>query len=138
MRLPIVIALCAFALAACESPDAGLDAHELRQAAHAFAGLSAESGLLAGQLAARNVTSQFASVHQQALGDESLKLSKRLAKPVPSGLRATHDSLASLNARFQSDVARIAQASARQDDLQRLRDSFLAMQAQAQALELAP
>jgi hypothetical protein len=135
MRLPIAIAICAFALAACEGPDAGLDAHELNQAAHQFASLSAEAGLLAEQVAVHSVTDRFASVHQQALGEESLNLSKQLAKPVPAGLRVAHDALATLNARFQIDVARIAQASAEPAELQRLRDSFRAMRAQAKALE---
>jgi hypothetical protein len=135
MRLPIVIVICAFVFAACEGPDAGLDAHELKQAARSVGNLSAEAGLLAQELAAHSVTSQFASVHQQALGEESLKLSKQLAKPVPAGLCAAHDPLAALNARFQTDVARIASAAARPDDLQRLRESFATIKAQAKALE---
>jgi len=135
MRLPIVIVICAIALAACESPDSELDPHELRRAQHGFTALSADAGLLAEQLASHNVSSHFASVHQQALGQESLKLSEQLAKPVPPGLRTAHDALAALNARFQIDVARIAQASANPSDLERLRDSFRAMKAQAAALE---
>src|SRR5438270_406817 len=135
MRLPIAIAICTFALAACERPDAGLDAHELKQAAHQLASLSAEADLLAAQVAVHSVTDAFASVQQQALGDESLALSKQLAKPVPLGLRAAHDSLAALNARFQIDVARIAQASAQAGGLEDLRLSFRAMRTQAKALE---
>jgi hypothetical protein len=135
MRLPIAIVVCAFALGACEGPDSGLDAHELKQAAHQVAALSAEAELLAAQVAVHSVTDRFASVHQQALGEESLKLSKQLAKPVPPGLRAGHDALATLNAQFQIDVARIAQASAQPADLARLRDSFRALRAQAKALE---
>jgi hypothetical protein len=135
MRLPIVIAICTFAFAACEGPDTQLDAHELRQAAHDLTSLSAEAGLLAEELSAHDVTSQFASVHQQGLGEESLKLSKQLAKPVPAGLRTAHDSLAALNARLQTDLARIAQASAQPDELRRLRETFLALSAQAKALE---
>jgi hypothetical protein len=135
MRLPLIIVICTFAFAACEGPDAGLDAHELKQAARSLGNLSAEAGLLAQQLAAHDVTSQFASVHQQALGEESLKLSKQLAKPVPAGLRAAHDPLAALNARFQTDVARIASAAAQPDDLQRLRESLRDINRQAKALE---
>jgi hypothetical protein len=135
MRLPIAIVVCAFALGACEGPDSGLDAHELTQAAHQVAALSAEAELLAAQVAVHSVTDRFASVHQQALGEESLKLSKQLAKPVPAGLRTAHDSLAALNARLQTDLARIAQASAQPDELRRLRETFLALSAQAKALE---
>jgi hypothetical protein len=135
MRLPIAIAICTFALAACAGPDSELDAHELKQAAHQLASLSAEADLLSGQVAVRSVTDGFASVQQQALGEESLKLSKQLAKPVPMGLRAAHDSLAALNARFQIDVARIAQASAQPDELEDLRHSFRTLRTQAKALE---
>jgi len=135
MRLPIVIFICAFALAACEGPDTELDPHELKRAQHGFTALSAEAGLLAEQLASHGVPSRFASVHQQALGEESLKLSRQLAKPVPPGLRTAHDKLASLNARFQIEVARIAQASSNTSDLERLRESFRDMKAQAAALE---
>jgi hypothetical protein len=131
MRLRLVIAICTFALAACDGPDS----HELKRAAHQLAGLSADAELLAAQVAAHSVTDRFASVHQQALGEESLTLSKQLAKPVPMGLRAAHDSLVALNARFQIDVARIAQASAQPDELEDLRRSFRALRTQAKALE---
>jgi hypothetical protein len=54
---------------------------------------------------------------------------------VPAGLRSLHDPLAALNARFQTDVARIAPSAARPDDLQRLEEAFRDMALQAKALE---
>jgi hypothetical protein len=135
MRSLAAIVACTFALAACEGPDAQLDAHGLKLAAHRFASLSAEAAVLAGQLADRRVTDGYASVHQQALGAESLALSGELAKPVPAATRQAHDALALLNARFQSDVSRLAQAAGQPDELARLRKSFEDLRDAAQSLE---
>lgn len=127
---------CALAatLAACDAPDTALAPKELQQTAKSLASLSAEAGLLAAHLAHHDVTPQFAAVHQQALGDESLKLSRKLARPVAVDQRTAHDALALLNTRFQTQVARVAQASAQPVELGRLQDEFRALKAQAGAL----
>lgn len=101
--------LAAACVAGCDTPRSQLDAHELQLAAKSLASLSAEAELLSRELAAQDVSAEFAWVHQQALADESLKLSRQLAKPVPPSLRAAHGTITALNARLLADVGRVAQ-----------------------------
>lgn len=139
MRLAnhLVAILFALAASACDSPRSPIDAHELGLAAKSLASLSTEAELLATELAAGSVTADFAWVHQQALADESLKVAKQLAKPVPPELRAAHEKISALNAQFQAEVTRIAQersapaqSAALQRDLQRLSGQAKSMEQQ--------
>lgn len=136
MRLPalLVAAASASLLGACESPRAGLDAHELSVAAQQVASLAGEAEWLAQQLRERRITSQMAWVHQQALGHDAVKVARDLAKPVPPELRARHDMLSQLDARVQAQVQRIAPASGDAAGLEALQREFHALAEQARPL----
>jgi hypothetical protein len=131
----LLAAVSAFALVACESPTAGLDAHELSVAAQQVTSLAGEAEWLAQQLRERSITSQMAWVHQQALGHDAVKVARDLAKPVPPELRAQHDLLSQLDARVQAQVQRIAPASGDVAELEALQREFRALADQARPLE---
>jgi hypothetical protein len=131
----VALLLCAAAAAGCDSPRTPLEAHELQQAAKSLGSLCAEAQLLSRELAAHSVTADFAWVHQQALAEESLKLSRQLAKPVPAPLRDAHEGMSALNARFLTDVTRIAQARGAPQQLAGLEQDLRRLAGEAQAME---
>jgi hypothetical protein len=140
MNLTARIALLLFAVAAasCDSPKSELDARELTSAAKSLASLSAEAQLLAREWGSGSVTMAFALVHQDALQQESLKVAKQLAKPVPDELRSARDRALELNSRLQTGLSQIAKAPARPAQLARLQQDFQRVEAEATALETRP
>jgi hypothetical protein len=121
--------------AACDSPRGQLETHDIAIAARSLVSLAAEAGMLSEQLALDNVSSDFAAVHQKALGEESLKIAKEVAKPVPDKLRETHQALAALNARFQTAITRVADAHGKPGELERLQLEFKELGARASPLK---
>jgi hypothetical protein len=140
MNLAARIALLLFAVAAasCDSPNSELDARELTSAAKSLASVSAEAQLLAREWGSGTVTMAFALVHQDALQQESLKLAKQLAKPVPDDLRSAQARALALNSRLQTDLGQIAKAPAQPARLARLEQDFQRVKAEAKALETPP
>lgn len=128
--------LCvALALGGCQSPTTPLDSHDLQVAAQQVASFAGEGEWLAQQLLERSVTANFASVHQQALGEDAAKVSHDLAtKPVPARLRDAQERIAQLNARVQVDVTRIADAQGHDGELEALRRDFHAIAGQARTM----
>jgi hypothetical protein len=121
--------------AGCDSPRSQLEAHDLEIAARTFASLAAEAGMLSDQLAHDHVSGDFAAVHQKALGEESLKIAKEVAKPVPDKLRESHQALTALNARFQTAITRVADAHGKAGELERLQREFQELGAEASAMK---
>ena len=133
-RTHLSIALAAFALAGCNAPTSFIEPHELGSAAQQVASLAGEAEWLAQQLREGSVTQNMAWVHQQAIGDDAVKIAERLAKPVPPELRATHEALAQLDTRLASQVSRIAPAAQHPDELAALEREFHILAAQAQPM----
>ena len=140
MNLAARIALLLFAVAAagCDSPKSELNARELTSAAKSLASLSAEAQLLAREWGSGSVTLAFALVHQDALQQESLKLAKQLAKPVPDDLRSAQERALALNSRLQTGLGQIAKAPAQPAQLARLEQDFQRVEAEAKSLEPRP
>jgi hypothetical protein len=134
----LAVLLFAATAVGCDSPRQQLDSHELALAAKSLASLSAEAELLVRQLGSGTVTVNFALVHQDALAQETLKLAKQLAKPVPDDLRSTHQRELAINGRLQSGLGQIATAPAQPARLARLEQRFHALRADARALEQQP
>jgi len=111
-----------------------MDAHELAVAAQQVESLAGEAQWLAQQLRARSVSAKMAWVHQQALGEDAAKVSRELVKPVPPGLRASYETVASLNAHLQMQVDRIAAAAGKPDELDALQRDFHDVAQRAQPL----
>jgi hypothetical protein len=130
----VIVVVGSLLAAACDSPRTELDAHDLGVAAQQVTSLASEAELLAQQLHARNVSADMAWVHQQALGDDALKVAKQLSKPVPRDMRAPYEKLSSLNARLQAKVMRIASATNAAGDLDALEREFHDIAAQARPL----
>src|SRR4051812_36921876 len=101
LRIALASCLCA-ALAACESPRTGVDDHDLATAAHHLESIAREAQWLAQQVEAHDVNLGMAWVHQQALGEDALDVSRDLAKPVPPRLRERHAQLVALAAQLQA------------------------------------
>jgi hypothetical protein len=138
-RAPLIVACIAAGLvAACGSPRAELAPEELDQAARQLASISSEAALLAGQLAGRAVTRNFAWVHQQALVDEAQQAARTLFKPVSPALRPRHERLVLLAARLEMTVDGIAPLAADRLQLAQLQRTLEGLRAQAAALEEAP
>jgi hypothetical protein len=133
-----MLLLVAAAAAGCDSPGKPLDAHELTLSAKTLASLSAEADLLTRQLGSGSVTPDFAQVHQDALQQESLKLARQLAKPVPDPLRSAHARALALNARLQTQLGQLTQARAQPAQLARLEQEFRRLKGEAKALEKLP
>jgi hypothetical protein len=132
---PFLLLGMALALGACESPTKPLDSHDLQIAAQQVASFAGEGEWLAQQLREGAVTASFASVHQQALGEDAAKVSRDLStKPVPASLRDAHGKLAQLNARVQVDVTRVAAADGHAEELEALQRDFRAIAGQARAM----
>lgn len=131
----LALLLCIAGAAGCSSPTTPLEPHELDMAAQRVASLSAEAQLLARQLGLHSVTASFAWVHQQALGQEALKVAEQMAKPVPTQLRSAYEGIAAVNARLQGKLEQIAQAEADPARLERLEQDFQQLGEQAKALE---
>jgi hypothetical protein len=126
--------LVAVALSACDSPKSFLEPHELAVAAQQVESLAGEAEWLAQQLRMRNVTANMVWVHQQALGEDAVKVARDIAKPVPPALRAQHEALSLLDARLQSQVTRIAPAADRDEELEALQREFHSLAAQARPM----
>jgi outer membrane murein-binding lipoprotein Lpp len=125
--LRIAVVVSSLLVAGCDSPRTELDAHDLAVAAQNLTSLAAEAEMLAQQLQARSLSADMAWVHQQALGEESLKVAQHLSKPVPRDLRAPYEKVASLNARLQTEVTRIASAANAPGELDALQREFHAI-----------
>jgi hypothetical protein len=142
MKICACLALlaCAASLAACNPPPPTklLDADDVREQAQALQSISAESDLLARQLAAHAVNRAFAWVQQQALAQDAAKASEQLARPAPPELRAAQEQALQIAARLQDRINRLAQARAQPDTLALLRREFAALKSQAGSLEHAP
>jgi uncharacterized protein YcfL len=130
----LVLLLLAAVAAGCDSPRKELDRHELTMSVKSLASLSAEAEVLAAELGQQHVTDSFALAHQQALAQESLKLSEQLAKPAPARLQAAQQQAAQLNLRLQQTVLQVARA-ARPEQLAQLRHGFQEVSVQAKSLE---
>jgi hypothetical protein len=130
----LLAAVSALALAACDSPATGLGEHELSVAAQQVASLAGEAEWLAQELRERRITSQMAWVHQQAIGDDAVKVARDLAKPVAPGLRSRLETVAQLDERLQAQVHRIAPASGDPAELESLQREFHALAGQARPL----
>ena len=134
----LALLLFAAGAAGCDSPRDELDSHALNTAARNLGSLSAEAALLARQLRSHSVTTAFALVHEDALEEESLKLAKQLAKPVPDDLRSAHERALALNSRLQTGLGQIAKAPAQPAQLARLEQDFKRVEAEAKSLEPRP
>lgn len=130
--------ICAVFTAGCDSPRTQLADHELSEAAQGVERLAAEAELLASQRAAGSVSTNFAWVHQQALAEESIELSQRMARPVPQALRQRHEDIATANSLLQAQVLRIAQAGDDADQLIALQRALHRLSRQARTMEDAP
>ena len=133
MRLLLLVA-AALSLSACESPKTSLDEHELAVAAQQVASLAGEGAWLAQQLRTGGVTRGFVWVHQQSLGEDAVKVSQQLAKPVPDSLRPAYETVSRLDTQLQAQVSRIAGAAERPDELDALQREFHGVAQQAQPL----
>lgn len=137
-RLVLAVALgAALGMAGCDSPRQQLDAHALGNAVRSLGSLSAEAQVLADELEHQHVTVSFALAHQQALAQESLKLSEQLAKPAPAKLQAAQQRAAQLNLQLQQTVLQVARAARQPEQLDQLRHGFQEVSAEAQSLEEA-
>jgi methyl-accepting chemotaxis protein len=119
----------------CDSPRQVLDAHTLGTAVRGLGSLSSEAGVLADELGQRHVTLSFALAHQQALAQESLKLSEQITKPAPPRLQALQQQAAQLNLRLQQTVLQVARTAPQAEQLAQLRHSLQELSAQAKSLE---
>ncbi len=133
MRFAALV-LLAVTLGACDSPRSSLEPHELSVAAQQVESLAGEAEWLAQQLRMRNITANMAWVHQQALGEDAVKVARDIAKPVPPPLRAQHEALSLLDARLQLQVTRIAPAADRADELEALQREFHDLATQARPM----
>ena len=133
-RAYLLLGSTALALAACDSPTSYLDSHELSVAAQQVASLAGEAEWLAQQLRTGNIPANMAWVHQQALGDDAVKVARQLAKPALPPLRPAQDTLSRLDARLVAQVGRIAPAANRPGELAALQGEFHALAAQAAGL----
>lgn len=131
---PVAFLLVA-GLAGCDSPRKELDRHELSVTVKSLASLSAEAELLVRQFERRDVTAAFAWAHQQALAQESIKLSQQLAKPARGALQPARDEALQLNGRLQATLLRVAQAEGAPDRLEQLQQDLHALGARAHAVE---
>jgi len=135
MRPAVLFAACvSAALVACEGPTTPLDSHELSVAAQQVTSLAGEAQWLAQQLREHSISADMAWVHQQALGEDAAKVSRDLVKPVPQNLRASYETVASLNAHLQAQVNRIAGAAHHPDELDALERDFHSIAQQAKPL----
>jgi hypothetical protein len=134
----VSLLLVAAVATGCDSPRSELDAHQLTEAIKSLASLSAEAELLARQWTTGDVTRAFTLVHQDALEQESLKLSKQLGKPVPDALRPAHQRAVALNGRLQAGLVQVAKAAAQPGQLAQLRQEFHSIKTDAKALEHQP
>lgn len=125
-------------MGACDSPTSHLDSHELSVAAHQVTSLAGEAAWLAQQLRTGGITARMAWVHQQALGDDAVKVARQLAKPALPRLQPAQDALAQLDARLVARVGRIAPAADRPAELETLQGEFRALAVQARAMEQSP
>jgi len=130
----LALLLLAAVAAGCDSPRKELDRHELTVAVKSLGSLSAEAEVLAEELEQQHVTEAFALAHQQALAQESLKLSEQLAKPVPAKLEAPQQQAAQLNLRLRQTLLQVARA-ARPEQLAQLRHGLQEVSAEAKSLE---
>jgi hypothetical protein len=101
-----------------------MDAHDVSVAAQQVESLAGEAQWLAQQLRERSITADMAWVHQQALGEDAAKVARQLAKPVPADLRASYETVVSLDARLQTQVNRIAGAADKPGELEALQRDF--------------
>jgi hypothetical protein len=126
--------IAALALGACDAPTSYLDSHELSVAAQQVTSLAGEAEWLAQQLHAGAISTPMAWVHQQALGDDAVKVARQLAKPALPGLQPAQEALALLDARLVAQVGRIAPAARRPGELEALQREFRTLAAQARTL----
>lgn len=101
-----------------------MDAHDLSVAAQQVESLAGEAQWLAQQLREHNVSADMAWVHQQSLGEDAAKVARQLAKPVPADLRASYETVVTLDAHLQTQVNRIAGAADKPDELDALQRNF--------------
>lgn len=121
--------------AACQSPASPVDAHDLDLAASDLRSLAAESALLTRQLALGSVTQNYAWVHQDALGQESIELSKKLARPVPPLSQRRHEQIVQLLAGYDVALERVGFSANDASALQQLERRFLHIRDEAAPLK---
>jgi hypothetical protein len=125
LRQSLTGACLALLLAACQSPTTPLDAREIDLAANDLRSLAAESALLTEQLASGSVTENYAWVHQEALGQASVELAGRLARPVPKPSQRRHEQLLQLHAGYDVALERVGFSAHDAPALQQLQRRFL-------------
>jgi hypothetical protein len=125
-RVIAVLSLAAL-LAACDSPRKPLEADDLKIAAQQLESIAGEADWLAKQLRDGDVTQNMAWVHQHALGEDAVKATSKLAKPVPPPLREAHAQVVESAGRLQMQLGRIAGAAGQAEELDALRRDIQAV-----------
>jgi len=115
-------------LGACDSPRTPLEADDLKIAAQQLESIAGEADWLARQLRDGDVTQDMAWVHQQVLGEDTVKAMRSLAKPVPPLLRDRHAQVVESAAHLQEQVGRIAAAAGHADELDAVRRDIEAVE----------
>ena len=114
-------------LGACDSPRSPLEADDLKIAAQQLESIAGEADWLAQQLRDGDVTRNMAWLHQQALGEDTVKAMRSVAKPVPPKLRVQHAQVVEAGAHLEEQVGRIAGAAGRAEELDALRRDLQAV-----------
>ena len=137
-RLALAATLLAL-LAACQPPPPreALDREGLQQQLRSLGATAAEAGLVAHQLADRRLSSGFAWVEQQGLGEDAARAAAEVARPAGAELRPAQREALQLAATLQLELNQVAAARHDAGTLHALEARFSELRARARAMEHA-